>query len=268
MYNFQDLSESENIRVQELAEKIQRENVYQNASQLVYTIRTHVFTGYMYGAEEEFYDSLRKSPEDLWREILEQDGREPFVIVASEIDEDFVKYDEALSDLDTDALEALANLYDHVVDDDEMLIGLTPQQMLEKVREDYDNPELCSELGIVPEHDFDPDEESSEVYELASAMGIEEYHEVLEWWAVSHWMSERLQEADHPVWTFDGFNFWGRCATGQSMLLDGVFQSIARDMLEKDFEREREAARLEQEARESAAPSYGQELLQVLADSQ
>lgn len=264
MYNFSDLNDSENRRVQELAEKLHREGVHQNASYLMSELQKNTDSGELF---EDILDAVRKTPEELWDEIVEIDHREAFAIVAEEFDEDFVNFDEAFNSLDSDAISALADLYLHE-NGDNAKVGLSPREMIDEILESMSETDLCVELGITPNYEFDIDENGSEVLELAESLRIEEYNEVYEWWIVSEWMQSRLSSLGCVTFDLYGLPLWGRCATGQSMLLDGAFQSIAREMLEDDFKKEREAAKLEQEAREAAAPGYGQELLQALANSQ
>ena len=52
--------------------------------------------------------------------------------------------------------------------------------------------------------------------------------EPLEWWAVSSWMFEKLNEKKEVIITPNDFNyFWGRTCSGQSIALDNVIQLIA-----------------------------------------
>jgi len=51
--------------------------------------------------------------------------------------------------------------------------------------------------------------------------------EIFEWWLVSDWLAERLSEKGQPTLEYSGNHWWGRCTTGQAILLDGVIQEIA-----------------------------------------
>lgn len=53
-----------------------------------------------------------------------------------------------------------------------------------------------------------------------------EPQEVLEWWLVSGWLAEHLSERGEVVLGDGQSNWWGRCCSGQSILLDGIMQSI------------------------------------------
>ena len=53
-----------------------------------------------------------------------------------------------------------------------------------------------------------------------------EYHEIYEWWIVTDWLFDLLKEEGQPVMEFFNLSLWGRCTTGQSILLDGVMTRI------------------------------------------
>jgi len=55
-----------------------------------------------------------------------------------------------------------------------------------------------------------------------------EPQEVFEWWMVSSFLAEKLQEMGHPI--IDSENIWGRCTTGQAILLDYAMTQICADM--------------------------------------
>jgi hypothetical protein len=54
-----------------------------------------------------------------------------------------------------------------------------------------------------------------------------EEREVYEWWRVSSWLASQLKKIGEPVLD-NGYGYWwGRCRTGQSMLMDGTLQEVA-----------------------------------------
>lgn len=55
-----------------------------------------------------------------------------------------------------------------------------------------------------------------------------EYQEVYEWWMVSGWLCNKLKE--HGAVVIEGENIWGRCTTGQHMLLDSIMSDICEDL--------------------------------------
>ena len=55
--------------------------------------------------------------------------------------------------------------------------------------------------------------------------------EVYEHWAVSTWLTEKLQAAGERVDTdFAGLNVWARTTTGQAISIDAVIERITREM--------------------------------------
>lgn len=59
----------------------------------------------------------------------------------------------------------------------------------------------------------------------------QEPQEIFEWWAVSCYLARRLKEQGQPVIECGyGVSYWGRCCTGQAILLDEVISRICDDM--------------------------------------
>lgn len=56
-----------------------------------------------------------------------------------------------------------------------------------------------------------------------------EPNEIYEWWAVSPRLAQRLLDKGEPMYDGDDCKIWGRCTTGQSILLDGVIRQIVRE---------------------------------------
>jgi hypothetical protein len=60
---------------------------------------------------------------------------------------------------------------------------------------------------------------------------IDEYREVFEYWLVSRFLANRLEEHGEPVaQDFLGLTIWGRCTTGQAIYMDHVIGEIAEEM--------------------------------------
>jgi hypothetical protein len=57
-----------------------------------------------------------------------------------------------------------------------------------------------------------------------------EPQEVLEWWAVSSYLFDKLKEKGHPVVDVGSCYVWGRCTSGQAILLDYVITQICAEM--------------------------------------
>jgi hypothetical protein len=51
--------------------------------------------------------------------------------------------------------------------------------------------------------------------------------EVYEWWAVTKWLAEKLEEIGEPVLSNSYGHWWGRTCTGQAMIMDGTLQRVA-----------------------------------------
>lgn len=52
-------------------------------------------------------------------------------------------------------------------------------------------------------------------------------HEIYEWWKCSSWLIEKLAEKGECV--IKDFNLWGRCCSGQAILLDSVITEIQKE---------------------------------------
>jgi len=61
----------------------------------------------------------------------------------------------------------------------------------------------------------------------------EECREIYEWWAVSKWLYEELDDIDAPVLSNDYGWWWGRTETGQSLTMDADLNKIAADLLSR-----------------------------------
>lgn len=59
-----------------------------------------------------------------------------------------------------------------------------------------------------------------------------EYDDIFEYWAVSDQLARRLQERGEAVVDVGLLHVWGRCTTGQAILLDSVIVDIARELYE------------------------------------
>lgn len=57
-----------------------------------------------------------------------------------------------------------------------------------------------------------------------------EPQEIYEWWLVNNWLLDRLEKKSEPILRSDYENWWGRCTTGQAILLDGVIEEIYDDL--------------------------------------
>ena len=57
-----------------------------------------------------------------------------------------------------------------------------------------------------------------------------EPQEVFEWWIVTEYLYRKLKEKGCVVLEWGNNHYWGRCTTGQAILLDGIVTDICREM--------------------------------------
>ena len=62
-----------------------------------------------------------------------------------------------------------------------------------------------------------------------------DYDEVYEHWVVSDWLQRKLAEKGEITGDLCGLTIWGRCCTGQSMVLDSVIQEITRELWPEEW---------------------------------
>jgi len=54
--------------------------------------------------------------------------------------------------------------------------------------------------------------------------------EIYEWWRVTKWFAGKLRAAGEPVLDNNYGTWWGRCTTGQAVLLDYVIRKIYKEV--------------------------------------
>ena len=59
-----------------------------------------------------------------------------------------------------------------------------------------------------------------------AGMLMEEYQEIYEYWLVSSWLCSKLEEAGQPV--IPDEHIWGRCTSGQAIVIDGVIRELVK----------------------------------------
>lgn len=57
-----------------------------------------------------------------------------------------------------------------------------------------------------------------------------EYNDVFEWYIVSEMLGEKLKARRHVIFERYPAPVWGRCTTGQAIMLDGVIDNICHEM--------------------------------------
>jgi hypothetical protein len=63
-----------------------------------------------------------------------------------------------------------------------------------------------------------------------------EYPEIFEYWLVSDYLLNKLRDKGEVVLEdYHGLNIWGRCTTGQAILLDNVIEDIYTENILRDY---------------------------------
>jgi len=112
---------------------------------------------------------------------------------------------------------------------------LNVEEILEEIkREEYQedrNEWLEENANDVPLEELD--QEDLEM--LAEHIGIDtenykEPAEIMEYWIVTNWLGDKLEEQREIVENFLGFTIWGRQCTGQAIYLDDVISNICKQL--------------------------------------
>ena len=133
--------------------------------------------------------------------------------------------------LNDQSKEAQSFLQTHVHARANLLI----QELLEKGQKDWDltSQQWYEDLFSQYEEDFDI-WEVNEDYEGTNYCPPEpdpELREPFEFWIVSDYFASKLKENHHLVTNHWGFWMWGRETTGQSILIDYIFQKIYHEYI-------------------------------------
>ena len=96
----------------------------------------------------------------------------------------------------------------------------------------YEEGDIQSMRGAIETQAYESESEAWR--ECCDDNSIEPYYEeAYEHWIVSDWLARKLEEAGEMVTDdFLGLTLWGRCTTGQAILLDSVICSIYNDLHE------------------------------------
>jgi hypothetical protein len=93
----------------------------------------------------------------------------------------------------------------------------------------------CPECGGIMKEVFTQDKQEF-YYECRDCSNQEEEEPdqeaqaIYEWWVITGWLYEKLKAQGEPVIKSNYGYLWGRGATGQAILLDGVMGKIAEDL--------------------------------------
>jgi len=131
-------------------------------------------------------------------------------------------YDEAIGWCQREDYEEGVSYHISNLDRDEVVEYLTGRSI--ECRDDED-------IATLREAMFE-DIKSEDLDEYARENGIDpDYNEVYEHWIVnSSWAADDLRAYGQIVFEFGGLTIFGRCATGQSILLDGFVRRLMRDL--------------------------------------
>lgn len=104
--------------------------------------------------------------------------------------------------------------------------NLLINELLEKSQRDWNLTEYqwYEDLFLQPQHQGEEDFLSnSDDYSSEEEI---EYREPYEFWIVSDYFANKLKENNELLTDYWGFWIWGRETTGQSILIDYIFQKI------------------------------------------
>lgn len=72
------------------------------------------------------------------------------------------------------------------------------------------------------------------IEDITNPPNWEDGDEIYEWWIVSPWLADKLEEHKYTVLQGLDCVYWGRQCTGQSIILDRVLQNIAIEFVDDD----------------------------------
>ena len=142
-------------------------------------------------------------------------------------------YSEVVSDFIDDAdLDDLETIADMVEDWDGIVysvLGMSPEEYAAEETSEEDQTEDLKALRTKVKALITND---SEYAEIGRHFDLDpDYDEVYEHWIVnSSWAADDLRAYGQIVFEFGGLTIFGRCATGQSLSLDGWVRRLMRDL--------------------------------------
>lgn len=116
-----------------------------------------------------------------------------------------------LNDEDLPSWEEVENIYNYVCPE----CGDVVSDLDEVAEEDSEGNTvfICNNCGNTTEDEWD-----------------QELAEVFEWWMVSNFLARELKKRGEVILTWGSGKYWGRCTTGQSIMMDYIICKIAEDM--------------------------------------
>ena len=126
---------------------------------------------------------------------------------------------------DCPTIDYVENMYCYMVDG----VPYSQDEWEELIKEKREElAKLETEIEELEELETEREELETEIEELEELET--EPQEIFEWWAVSRWLAAKLGEYNEPILDFGNNYYWGRTCTGQSIVLDGVINNIAKDL--------------------------------------
>jgi len=111
----------------------------------------------------------------------------------------------------------------------------TVEDLLEALNEDPEDPaekykgKTVDELRaiLIEEIDDESVDGLDDYREAVRDNASDHAAEIYEWWRVNDWLAKQLVEIGECVLDNDYGYWWGRCCTGQGMIMDGTLQQIS-----------------------------------------
>jgi hypothetical protein len=237
------MSDNQKLTLDELAQKIVREDVLCCVSSLIHNLSK--LEGVLdYRAAQDIdldFDELREVlVQDDWQEPAEQEGFELFENEDGEyaalkpeqqikwaygndfvpFEADGVHYMIKEDILEKYKAEPSADLLQDALSDDDAYTGATQRDALQAYLCDHHDGTWHSDEAdawreACEDNSIDPD--TVEAYEH---------------WVVTPWLARKLSEQGHMTGEVQGLTIWGRPTTGQAIYMDGVIQAIAKGLLD------------------------------------
>jgi len=141
----------------------------------------------------------------------------------SEVVSDFI------DDADLDDLETIADMVGDWEGSVYSVLGMSPEEYAAEETSEEDQTEDLKALRTKVKALITND---SEYAEIGRHFDLDpDYDEVYEHWIVnSSWAADDLRAYGQIVFEFGGLTIFGRCATGQNLLLDGWVRRLMRDL--------------------------------------
>lgn len=178
------------------------------------------------------YNSLTN--QEIKRKLVEREVIQNVSYMMQEASEHYSDDDDYLNLIYREDNEPLEELEEELENINDSIMRLYAE--IQRLEELWDTPETDIQAGILDtalEWYYNKrDEQEDQRFDLEHDIDTFEpdYREPFEYWVVTDWFARKLEEKGEIVGQFMGFTIWGRCCTGQAILLDGVISVIAEDM--------------------------------------